>query len=541
MTPQRQEADELSVDLRNVARGGVFSLIGAVVSALFGFLLVVVVTRGLHTLGSGVFFTAVALFTIVSNVGELGADTGLVRMISRYRANQRIDDLRPLLSAALIPVLAACIVLGALMFVFAPFLAHTFMRGARGEDGTVYLRTMAPFVPLAAASTVALAGTRGFASVVPVVLINSIGRPVARVLLAALVIALGAGGLAVALSWSLPVAVAFVLGVWILYRQLRRAEGTLKRRARRPRPFAEVAGELWRFAAPRGMAAVFEITILWLNVLMVGALASARDAGIYAAASKFVTTGTFVLEASRLAVAPRISALLAVRRERHAEELMQAATGWVIAASWPIYLMLAVFAPVILRIYGEDFVAGGLALTVMSLAVLVNLGTGNVQTVLLMAGRSSWNLANMAAALAINFGLGLLLIPRHGVTGAAIAWSAGMIFDNVASVVQVRMLLGLRTVGARSLVVGVAAAACYGLLGLAGRIVLGASLPSLVAFGALGTACYGLVVWRRRDSLQLTVLRGALLPSRAAGRQAEHSTPPRHSRRTMRDEVVHRQ
>ncbi len=537
---QRYEPDGLSVDLRDVARGGLFSVVGAVVSALFGFLLVVVVTRGLHTLGSGVFFTSVALFTIVSNIGELGADTGLVRMVSHYRANGRIDDLRPVITAALVPVLAACVVLAALMFVFAPLLSHTFMRGAHGDAGVVYLRVMAPFVPLAAASTVALAGTRGFASVVPVVLINSIGRPVSRVLLAALVIGLGAGSLAVAVSWSLPFAVAFVLGVLILYRQLRRAERTLGRRARYPRPFPKVAGEFWRFAAPRGLAAVFEITILWLNVLMVGALASARDAGIYAAASKFVTTGTFVLEASRLVVAPRISALLARRRERHAEELMQTATGWVIAASWPIYLVLAAFAPVVLRIYGRDFVAGGVALTVMSLAVLVNLGTGNVQTVLLMAGRSSWNLWNMVAALAINFGLGLLLIPRHGVTGAAIAWSAGMIFDNAASVVEVRVLLGLRTVGARSLLVGLAAAACYGLLGLAGRVVLGASLPSLILFGVLGTACYGLLLWRLRDRLRLGVLRQSLPPSRRAGRHVQHRRPPAHVRQDMRDEVVHR-
>jgi len=533
------EADGLATDLRNVARGGAFSLIGAVVSALFGFLLVVVVTRGLHTLGSGVFFAAVAVFTILSNVGELGADTGLVRTISRYRATGRIDDLRPVLSAALVPVLAVGTVLAALMFAFAPQLAHTFMRGAHGETGIVYLRVMAPFVPLAAASTVALAGTRGFASVVPVVAINGIGRPVSRVLLGVLVIGLGMGSLAVAASWALPVAVAFVLGLRILYRQLRQAEHTLGRRAKYPRPLPELAGEFWRFAAPRGMAAVFEITLLWLNVLMVGALASARDAGIYAAASKFVTTGTFVLEASRLAVAPRISALLSRRRESHAEELMQTATGWVIAASWPIYLVLAAFAPVVLRIYGHDFVAGGVALTVMSLAVLVNLGTGNVQTVLLMAGKSSWNLFNMISALAINAGLGLLLIPRHGVAGAAIAWSAGMIFDNAASVVEVRMLLGLRTVGPRGMRVGLAAVICYGLLGLAIRSMLGASVPSMVVFGVLGTACYGLVLWRLRGTLQLAVLRQALLRSRGGGRPGSRRAPPTHIRRALRDEVAH--
>jgi hypothetical protein len=39
---------------------------------------------------------------------------------------------------------------------------------------------------------------------------------------------------------------------------------------------------------------------------------------------------------------------------------------------------------VVLRMYGGDFVAGQTVLTILSLTVLVNLGTGNVQTVLLM-------------------------------------------------------------------------------------------------------------------------------------------------------------
>src|SRR5262245_17322468 len=75
-------------DLRTLARGGSLSLVGTVVNALLGFVIVVVITRGQGARGAGILFEAIALFTILSNTAELGADTGLVRMIPRHRASE---------------------------------------------------------------------------------------------------------------------------------------------------------------------------------------------------------------------------------------------------------------------------------------------------------------------------------------------------------------------------------------------------------------------------------------------------------------------
>jgi O-antigen/teichoic acid export membrane protein len=366
--------------------------------------------------------------------------------------------------------------------------------------------------------------------VVPYVAVNSIGTPVARVVLVLGVVAAGLGGMAVALAWAVPLAVGFLIGLVILAAQVRRDEREASLPRRPSRPTRALAAEFWRFAGPRGLAAVFEVTLLWASVLLLGALASTREAGIYAAASKFVTTGVFVLEATRLAIAPQISALLARRQTGEAEHLLRTSTSWVIAASWPIYLCLATFAPLALQVYGRDFVAGQSALTILSLAVLVNLGTGNVQTVLLMGGKSSWNLFNMVGAVLINVGLGLLLIPRYGVEGAAIAWSVAMLFDNVASVVEVRMLLGLRAVGRGNLQLAVLTVACFGVVGAAARAVAGASLPVFVGVGLVATTSYALVLWHFRKLIALPVLRDALRsrvrPGRAADPQATAAVPP---------------
>ena len=52
--------------------------------------------------------------------------------------------------------------------------------------------------------------------------------------------------------------------------------------------------------------------------------------------------------------------------------------------AWPIYLSLAVFAPVLLGIFGPEFVAGQTALLILALTMLAASAVDAVDTVLLM-------------------------------------------------------------------------------------------------------------------------------------------------------------
>ena len=160
-----------------------------------------------------------------------------------------------------------------------------------------------------------------------------------------------------------------------------------------------LGAEFWRFTAPRAFQGTFQVVILWLDILLVGAIVSSYAAGVYAAVSKLAMVGTFVLEGNRLAIGPQLSALMARREHDRAAELFQTATRWLMLASWPLYLAFAIFPAVVLGIFGSRYTAGAAALSVLSLAMLVNLGTGNVTVVLLMGGKSSWSAINAGAAL----------------------------------------------------------------------------------------------------------------------------------------------
>ncbi|MGH2684981.1 MAG: MATE family efflux transporter, partial [Actinomycetota bacterium] len=411
-------------DLHTLASGGVLNVAGSVANFLLQFLLVIVVTRVLRAEGAGLFFEAVAVFSILASAAQLGADTGLVRTISRFQVLGRTDDLRSILYVAIAPVLVVGSLYAVAVYVLAPQLADLLMHEADLSDGVASLRLLAPFLPLAAATTVALSGARGFGTMLPYVAVEYVAKPMLRPLLVLVAVALGFRSRGVVLSWAIPVAIGFPVALWAVLRLLRRSQRAERPPATEPpRPLGAIVREFWAFAAPRGLATLFQITIIWLSTLMVGALAGVREAGIYAAASRFALVGLFALEAVRLAIAPQLSALLAAHDRDRAEHLYQVGTWWIMIPSWPLYLSLAVFSPLLLQIFGPEFVVAQTALMIASLAMLVSMGTGNVTVILLMGGKSWWNLLNVLGALTLNVLLNLYLIPRYGIAGAALAWA----------------------------------------------------------------------------------------------------------------------
>jgi O-antigen/teichoic acid export membrane protein len=532
--------------VREFARGGAIGLVGSGVAAVAGFLLTVVVARVLGPAQTGVFFTVVALFMILTEVTELGADTGLVRSTARLRALGRIDDLRRVVLAALIPVLAVGAVTGLAVVALAPWLAGLLVDAAHHDDAVLLLRVCGPVLAVSAARNVALSGTRGLGSLtaftVQANVITPLGRPVLVVAVAAL--GYGAGGVMVA--WSLPIGLTFVAAVAILWRLVRRAEagpGTVSGPtgpaaptvAAEPRtaggevPAPTVPGpadpsavrEFWAFSGLRGVAAMLEIVVVWLGVPLVSAMVSSHDAGVYATAGRFITTGTLVLAATRLAVAPQIAGLLARGETRQAEDLNAVATGWIVAASWPLYLALAVFGPFVLTLFGTEFRGGAVAMAILASAMALVLATGNVQTVLLMGGKSSWNLLDKVVVVVLMVVLHLLLVPSFGIIGAAVAWGVSMLVDNVLAVVQVRYLMGLRLRTRTLAPVGAWALVWFGGLGVALRALLGTGLPAFAAYAVLATCGYGAVLWRLRHLLHAEVMIGALRSRGRAGRQDE--------------------
>lgn len=501
---------------QSLGRAGVVSFAGAVIGAGVNFGLGIVVGRGLGVDGTGTFFQVVAIFIILANVLELGADTGLVRFCSASVATGRNDELRPLVRIAVVPVAITGAVLVVMAWIFAPQLAG-FISASPGVPTVELVRTLAPFVVVASLLAVVLGATRGLGSVTAFTALQHVALPLGRFALVSAAILAGAGLMDVLRAWIVPLPLIAVVAVAVLVRKLaRRADS----RAVSPSS-ASVAtglrGRFWGFSGSRGVAAAVEILLEWVDVLIVAAFRSPAEAGIYAVVSRSVRAGQVVHQAARIAVAPMVSAALARGDLAEGRRLYIVVTRAMVLLSWPFYLLLACFAPGVLAIFGAGFGPGSGALTIMSLTMALAAAAGMVQTVLLMGGKSSWQLADKSAALAVNVGLNLVLVPAWGIVGAAVAWAVTVVIDTALAAWQVHRGMGVHVPPASLAGPAALPLLVFGAGGLLVRWLVGDGLIGLVVMLVVGGAAYAGLCWSFRHQLGLGVIMTA---RRRGGRHA---------------------
>ena len=492
-------------DLSRLARGGTLTLIGSVASSVLGFALTLLITHGLRATGAGVVFEAIALFAIVSNIAELGADTGLVRLVASFRATGRVRDIRPLLRIALWPVAVSGAAFAAAGVVWAPQLARAFIHGASRGDAVGDIRVFSLFLPAAVLTTVALSGTRGFGTMRPYVAVQSFVVPALRPILVSIVLLAGMGAVAVGVAWAVPLGVGCTLALSTLFLLLRQAEQRDRSPAHAPGPVGALAAEFWRFCIPRGISVVFTVALASIDVLMVGALRTTQEAGVYATAMRFLGVGQFSLQAASLAIAPQLSALIVRGDRARARSIFQTATSWLVLPAWPTYLILGIYAPLLLRVFGPQFAQGSTALLIMVPAFMIFVGTGNNKVALLMGGKSSWALASIGISVALNVVLNLILIPHLGIEGAAIAYAVSLTLDTLVIAVAVWAFLGLHPFGRAYPVLLAASLLTFGAIGLFCRVTFGATIGSFALFLVLACGAFLAIVRRARGLLDLGV------------------------------------
>ena len=235
--------------------------------------------------------------------------------------------------------------------------------------------------------------------------------------------------------------------------------------------------------------------------------------------------GQLFVQSVQQALSPHLSALFAKDQKAAATSIYQAATLWSMIAAWPLYLVLAGFAPALMAVFGEGYEVASDVVLILSLTMLLATACGPVDSVLLMAGRSWLSLRNSTVALAVNIGLNVVLIPAQGIRGAAISWAVAIVVRNLLPLLIVGRHLHMWPVTKAAVQVAVGAVLCFGVVDVVAALteVPQAGRPRTRVRRDAGLPERGLVGARQARSQRVQV---------SAAAQAWPGTDPRPGDRT---------
>ncbi len=519
---QPSQASTEQAGLARVARGGALNLGGALISAVATLGLTVIVTQSFSRSVAGAFFVAMSAFLIVEAVANLGAYNGTIYFIARLRVLHAERRIPAIMRATIVPVVISSILGAIVVIIFAEPLARLLINGkeAHGVSPAAVassLRALAGALPFAALTDTLLGAARGYHEMRPTVIVDRIGRTGLQAL-GAVAAALAASSALLAPAWALPYVGASVAAMFWLRAIMRKHRNKPPGRVAATRPTPAPSGPIdnkhgkpnakgfWSFTGPRSLASIAQIIIQRLDIVLVGVLIGPVQAAIYTAATRFLVAGQLGNAAISMAAQPQFTRLFAVGDRHGANAVYQATTAWLILLTWPLYLLAVIFGPYVLVIFGHAYHAGSTVMVILGLAMLVATACGQVDMVLITTGRSSWSLYNGLMAMVINVGVDLVLIPRLGITGAAIGWAAAIGITNLVPLIQVATAAKVHPFGPGTLSAALLATFSFAAIPLAVRAVAGNGAPQVIASLAVGGLVMALGLYLLRGPLQLAVL-----------------------------------
>ena len=183
-----------------------------------------------------------------------------------------------------------------------------------------------------------------------------------------------------------------------------------------------------------------------VDLLLLGTLSSNSELGTYRVASQLSLLAGFVLQIINLVIAPYISELYANKHMERLQELITHSARTGLAGSVIVGLVFFIFGSAILSIaFGNEYVSGVNSLRILIIGQLINAAMGSVGVLLNMTRNERLAARGMAIATLLNIILNILLIPKFGKEGAAIASCTSIIIWNIILWRSIHTRLGLDT------------------------------------------------------------------------------------------------
>ena len=426
---------EDDTNVAKVARGAGISTAGQGIGRVIGYVTQVVIARLLGAQFYGFYTAGVALINGLQILSRFGMENGVVRYVAHYREHEDAARVRGTIMMALLFPVALSLILSAVLFFGAGFIAET---GWLKENGTMMvgvLRAFAFVLPFFVFMSMTAWATQGFQTVTYAAYIQQLIRPGLFLVFVGVCYVLGAKVFGVIAAYALAMFLAGLVGLYYLRKLFpglfdRRAETRFETKA------------LFGVSIPMSITQGAQYLNNFSAILILGVFAAGAPVGIFNAAARTATFLTAVRFAFSGIFSPIISGLHARQDTEEMGRLYKDVSRWIFTGAFALFLVIVVFGPEVMGIFGEAFGAGVTALVIVAVAQLYSSSVGPAPRMLAMTDNQNFAMIATSVAAIAGVIVSFILIPRFEVLGAAIGMATAIIVENTGTMSAVKWRLG---------------------------------------------------------------------------------------------------
>jgi O-antigen/teichoic acid export membrane protein len=475
-------------------RGSSLLLAGKLLSLGMNFVAQVLIVRYLATSAYGAWAYALSVVAFCQSFATLGLDRAITRFVPIYHEKEEYGKL----FGTVLLVIGTILLTGfaaIAAFHLAPEQLAQLLAGK--QQSLVLLLILIFLVPVEALDGLLIGLFASFSSPRAIFFRKHVLGPGLKVGVVLLLILWQADVIFLAYGYLVASAIGVLVCLGVLIRLWRR-QGLWRRL--QVNSIALPIKEIFAFTIPLMSSDLLAMLMNSVSVMLLGYFHNTTAVAFFRVVLPAADMNKTVMMSFALLYTPLAARLFAKADYAGINELYWRTAVWMAVLSFPIFAVTFSLAqPLTVFLYGARYEQAGVIMALLSLGYYFSAALGFNGLTLKVLGKLRYVVVINLLATAVSVALNLLLIPRYGALGAAVATSATMIVHNVFKQAGLRLVAGIslfdRKYFSFYLVIAASAFALLGLQQLtASRIHLALALAGLASLLVLAVSKKNLAV-----------------------------------------------
>ncbi|HKY04143.1 MAG TPA: oligosaccharide flippase family protein, partial [Blastocatellia bacterium] len=422
-------SEPASAELGRVNRQASIRFTGLAFDKVLGYAFALFITKTYGPASFGLYLFGVGVLEVVLTLGKLGLERATVRSVAGLNATGKFVEIKAVVRAATLLCLPLSLLLAAMVIAFNDRFA-----GALGRPGIEqFFQIAALALPASVLADIFLSSTEGLGKQRYLTAIRLMIEPAVKLAVSvAVFLTLGRepGITSVTAAYTAAIFCSAALAYAVYRRQVvTRAKG---------KPVERHAAELLRVGLPYWGQALLGRIFARADIFLIFTFISAGATAHYGVAQRTALLTTMISTAFDAAFRPAIAGALATGMRDDLARQFEIVSRLSLTLCLPACIVLALFPSRVLSVIGGQFVEAAPVVSIIAVGLVASLAAVPVTSALVMAGRSRIPLITGVIAGLAGLVINLALIPRAGLAGAAVAYSATLVMTALLNAAAAR-------------------------------------------------------------------------------------------------------
>lgn len=432
----KEKQRKINNSLKLLVKTSFIVFIGVILSKFFTYLYKIVIARSFGSEVYGLFSLSIIIISMIIAFSSLGLPEGITRFISFYRARKDIKRIKYLIKISLIGSLVSSIIVASTLFIFSEKISVNIFHNS---DLIIFLKILSLTVPLVIISNIFLSTMRGFEKIKTYSILVNIVNSGLKLFFLLLLLFFGFKINSVYYSYFLAsvvmVILSFIFFKFYIYPEIFNSNtpinlSNLKR--------LNLNKKLFFYSWPIMFTGTVASLFYWSDTFIIGYFMQAKDIGLYNTALPIVAILGIVPDLFMQLFFPMITKEISKKNKEIVSQISKQVGKWIIILNIPIFLIMILFPGVIINLlFGAEYIPIKDVLRILAIGSMVGSFSALPISILSSIGKTKLILFNLLSLAILNIILNFILIPKYGLTGAAIATTISFFIFAIILLIEV--------------------------------------------------------------------------------------------------------